>query len=102
MKTTKITLGRLYNLGNYEHLRYEMTVEIADGESATDALLGLEKIMDALKPERQACVHTRAELDRELNHVLGLRNDLSLPENEFKRKHGHFEGTPSEYYERCE
>ena len=32
MKITKITVGRLHNLGNYEHVRYELTVEVPEGQ----------------------------------------------------------------------
>lgn len=42
-----MTIGRLYNLGSYEHVRYELTAE------------------------------------------------------EFRRRNGHFEGTPEEYVQRC-
>lgn len=102
MRTTRITIARLFNLGSYEHCRYEISVEIAEGESAKSAIIGLEKVMAALAPESKCSVRTRGELDRELNCVLELRNQLSLPEDEFRRRHGHFEGTPKEYYERCE
>lgn len=30
MNVTKITIGRLFNLGSYEHVRYELTVEIRE------------------------------------------------------------------------
>jgi hypothetical protein len=103
MKVIKLTLGRLYNLGSYEHVRYDITVELADGDSAKDALIGLEKIIEALAPESKCCVSSRGELDRELVRVADLRKDLnSLSEEEFKRRHGFFEGTGKEYVKRCE
>ena len=43
MNITKITIGRLYNLGNYEHVRHDLTVEVKDGESAATAITGMEK-----------------------------------------------------------
>jgi hypothetical protein len=52
MHISKITVGRLYNLGNYEHIRYELTAEIPDGESAATALIGIENILNALNPKR--------------------------------------------------
>lgn len=100
MNITKITIGRLYNLGSYEHVRYELTAEVPSGESAATAIIGMEKILAALSPKTST--HTRGELDRELNHLLEMRNRLSLPEDEFRRHYGHFEGTQQEYYDRCE
>ena len=51
MNITKITIGRLYNLGSYEHIRYELTCEIPSGESPATALIGLEKLIGALNPK---------------------------------------------------
>lgn len=62
MKVSKITIGRLYNLGNYEHVRYELTVEVPAGESAAEAVLGLENILRGLKPDRGA--KSAEELER--------------------------------------
>lgn len=102
MQIQKITIGRLFNLGSYEHVRYEISVDVPQGESARDALLGLEKILSSLAPERKACVHTRADLDREAHRIGLMRVDLEkLSADEFLRRYGHFEGTPSEYVERC-
>lgn len=50
MKVTKITIGRLYNLGNYEHVRYELTAEVSSDESSKEAVLGLERILNWLRP----------------------------------------------------
>jgi hypothetical protein len=104
MKTTKITIGRLFNLGSYEHMRYEITVEIPSSESASDAMIGLEKILEALKPERQCMVKTEAELERESFRLEELKKDLaSLGVDEFEQKHGwHIVGTAPEYIQRVE
>jgi hypothetical protein len=100
---TKITIGRLYNLGSYEHVRYEIAVDVPVGQSAATTLIGLERIMEALAPESKACVHTEGELDREQNRVLELQDHLlKLTEEEFRHKHGWFEGTPKDYCERIE
>ena len=100
MNITKITIGRLYNLGSYEHVRYELTAEVPQGESPATAIIGMQKILTALSPKTST--RTRAELGRELNHLLEMRNRLTLSEDEFRRHYGHFEGTPQEYYDRCE
>lgn len=52
MRVTNITIGRLANLGNYEHVRYEVTVEIAAGESAGQAITNVESILEALCDRR--------------------------------------------------
>jgi hypothetical protein len=41
MNITKITIGRLYNLGSYEHVRYELTAEVPQGESPATAIIGM-------------------------------------------------------------
>lgn len=69
MKVTKITIGRLYNLGNYEHIRYEVTVEVPAGESAATACMGLEKILERLNPKMPHGVPSQGEL-RTLAHSL--------------------------------
>jgi hypothetical protein len=102
MKTTKITIGRLFNLGSYEHIRYEITVEIPSGESATDAIVGLEKILEALKPERQCSVKTKGDLERDSFRLSEMKKELTeLGPDPFKRRHC-FDGTPTEYLERVE
>lgn len=51
MRTSKITIGRLYNLGNYEHVRYELTVEIEKGESPALALRNVMRVLKAANPK---------------------------------------------------
>lgn len=102
MKATKITIGRLFNLGSYEHIRYEISVEISENESARDALVGLEKILSALAPERNCCVKTKDDLERGQSRIDELQASLAAStKEEFYRKHGHFVGTPEEYVARC-
>lgn len=101
-QVSKITIGRLYNLGNFEHVRYEISVEVAQGESAEKTLIGLEKIVTALAPESKCCVKSKSELEREKRAMDELRDQVTeLDEVEFRRRHGHFVGTPQEYFERC-
>jgi len=49
-RVSKICVARLYNLGNYEHVRYELTVEVPEGESAAQAICGVEHILAGLRP----------------------------------------------------
>jgi len=50
-RVSKITVGRLHSLGNYEHVRYEIAVDIPDGSSASDTLRNLERILNGLDPK---------------------------------------------------
>ncbi len=102
MNITKITIGRLYNLGSYEHVRYELTAEVPQGESAATAIIGLEKILTALSPKNST--HSRDELDRQKRQLEAMHRKLSDEgPDEFRRYYGHeFVGTPEEYIARCE
>jgi hypothetical protein len=95
MKITKITIGRLYNLGSYEHVRYEISVEVPEGESSATALIGLEKVVTALSPKTHT--HSRDELRREAIRLEIMGKELALTEDEFRRKNGFFEGSPLDY-----
>lgn len=102
MRVSKITVGRLYNLGSYEHVRYEISLDVAPGESAAKAMIGLERIVKALAPEKSACVKTHDELRRELANIERMRADLAtLGEETFRQRHGFFEGTAKQYIKRC-
>jgi len=101
MKITKLTIARLYNLGSYEHVRYELTAEITEGESPATALLGLEKIIAALSPKTST--RSRTELERAKRQLEDMHKKLSDEgPDAFRRYHGSFVGTPEEYIERCE
>ena len=102
MNITKITIGRLYNLGSYEHVRYELTAEVPQGESPATAIIGMEKILAALSPKTST--HSRDELAREKRQVEEMHRKLSDEgPDEFRRYYGHsFVGTPEEYIGRCE
>lgn len=53
MKTAKVktlSVGRLYNIGNYEHIRFEVTVEIPPGVKTRDVLTDTVATLQLLKP----------------------------------------------------
>lgn len=50
-RISRITVARLYNLGNYEHVRYELTVDVAEGDSAATALKNITAILHAMSPK---------------------------------------------------
>jgi hypothetical protein len=97
MKVTKITIGRLYNLGNYEHVRYDLTTEIpADGNAET-AIIGMERILAGLKPLKNTSVKSASELVRQSDEVERMK---TMNASEFHRHYGHCAGTPVEILER--
>src|ERR1051325_244301 len=49
-RVARVGIGRLYNLGNYEHIRYDLTIEIPEGADVLDAVSKLRQILRALKP----------------------------------------------------
>lgn len=91
MKVSKITVGRLYNLGNYEHVRYELTVEVPEGQSAADAVRGLERIVAGLKPSR--FMKTKAELDNEAARIGAMQ---AMDDETWQRNYGHCAGSREE------
>jgi hypothetical protein len=48
-RVSRITIGRLHNLGNYEHIRYEISVEVAPGNNPALVLSRLENILNNLR-----------------------------------------------------
>lgn len=48
-RVSRITIGRLHNLGNYEHVRYEISVDVGKSDEPGEVLIGLEKILDNLQ-----------------------------------------------------
>lgn len=51
-RISRITLARLHNLGNYEHVRYEVTVELPPGTSPASVARELEDTLNALEPKQ--------------------------------------------------
>jgi len=49
-RVSRIAIGRLHNLGNYEHIRYDVTVDLVNGENPGLIIQRLEKLLAALKP----------------------------------------------------
>lgn len=84
MNITKITIGRLFNLGSYEHARYELTVEVPQGESAATALAGIERILDALNPRRPCNVPSEEETKQAANRIATMR---AMSPEDFERQY---------------
>jgi putative NADH-flavin reductase len=84
MNITKITIGRLFNLGSYEHARYELSVEVPPGESAATALTGLERIIEALNPRRPCNVPSEEETKHAANRIGAMR---AMSPEDFERQY---------------
>jgi hypothetical protein len=97
MKINKITIGRLYNLGNYEHIRYDLTVELKDDESAATAVLGLEKILAGLKPDKY--IKSEIELEREAAKIERMKK---MTAEEWDNEHRYSQGSREEITRRYE
>lgn len=50
-RITRVTLARLHNLGNYEHVRYEVTVDLPPGTSPASVVRELEDTLAAMEPK---------------------------------------------------
>lgn len=101
-RVTKITIGRLYNLGSYEHIRYEVTVDVPLGTSAGKTMIALERLMNGLAPESKSYTQDHRTIDRAEKQVAEMADLLRRKgEEEFRQRYGHFEGTSKEYIARC-
>lgn len=96
---TSITIGRLFNLGSYEHVRYELTAVFADGESAAEGIVGMEKIINALNPKPPGNVPSAADSARDRAR---LKEMQALDDDAFQRQHGGYVGTRLQYMARIE
>lgn len=101
MNVSKITIGRLYNLGNYEHVRYEITVDVRAGESATQAATAVEAILENLKPLKTQCIETETEIAYAKRQLEEMK---TIPAVEWERRFGGggYTGTPREIIQRHE
>lgn len=99
MKVTKITIGRLYNLGSYEHVRYELTAEVPEGESAAKTVTALERVLSGLSPLKNACINSESEIERKKLEVEEMR---TMPVVDWERRYGHCKGAAAEVIARFE
>lgn len=47
-RVTRLSIGRLCNLGNYEHIRYEVTVDIPEGADVAKTLVHIETALNTM------------------------------------------------------
>jgi len=62
-RITRIQIQRLHNLGNYESVRYEVTVDVGANDDAGKVLRTLEKALDDIRaqPNSSAWDYKRAK-----------------------------------------
>lgn len=102
-RISRITIGRLFNLGSYEHVRYELTIEVPEDESAATALEGTERLLAALNPKEPGNVPSESTVQHDERRVADMKERLAKGADEFNRYYGPgFVGTPEEYIARCE
>lgn len=65
-RISRITIGRLHNLGNYEHVRYEVTVDLPPGTSPASVLHATEHMLNALEPKGPYSAYEVLNAQREL------------------------------------
>ena len=96
MKASKITIGRLFNCGNYEHVRIEITADIGDGQSASNAFVAIESAISAMKP-RSTAAQTWDGISRKQSELIAAKQ---MPLAEFERKYGQPSGGPAAFIAR--
>jgi len=62
----RITIGRLYNLGRYEHVRYELQVAIPEGADAAQVFKNTVTLLRSLNPRPPVTVEAWEEAKEEL------------------------------------
>lgn len=88
MHVSKITIARLFNLGNYEHVRFEIAVDVKEGEDAQQCLSNLEQIIEALNPKPPHGIRSESELQEARRRLAAA---ISLTPDEFIER---YPGTP--------
>lgn len=97
-RVSRVSVGRVYNLGNYEHVRYEITVDIPGGESATRAIIGVERILAGMKPIKDE-VHSAAQIAHASGEISRMKE---ATDDVWQRNWGHCTGTREEVIARYE
>lgn len=48
-RITRLSIGRVHNLGNYENVRYEIQLDVAEGENVAQLVTNLENILEDVR-----------------------------------------------------
>lgn len=61
-KVASVSLDRLHNLGNYEHLKFSVRVDLDEDDNAGQVIHNLERMLGALAPvERDYAIESAVE-----------------------------------------
>lgn len=90
-RISRISIGRVYNLGNYEHVRFELTVDVPEGTSAAAAVRGMERLIAGLRPDKT--IKSVADLQRDAARIDRMNE---LTDEQFAREHMGAVGTRKE------
>lgn len=77
-KITSISVSRLYNLGNYQNIKYDLTATIGPSESSEATFRSLHWILQKLKPLREP------ECKRSYEEAIKLTQEK---QSEYQRAH---------------
>lgn len=66
-KVNRVTISRLYNAGNYEHIRYELTADVPEGVSAKKVTQGILSILKACNPKCPVNTYAMTESQKRIN-----------------------------------
>lgn len=73
-RISRVTIARLHNLGNFEHIRYEVTVELPPGTSPSSVFKELDALLTDVEPKRPV---SNYELREALKTVSGPEPTLA-------------------------
>lgn len=80
-RVTSVSISRLYNLGNYQNVKYDLTAEVPKGAGAKRTLLELMYILQMLKPTRKPhCWDEATKAEKKLPSELSEREKMHLQE----------------------
>lgn len=74
-RISRITAARLFNTGNYEHVRFELTVEVPDGSDPAEAFASVTEILNGLRP---VTPHSRSVYERAKAELARPASELQL------------------------
>jgi hypothetical protein len=81
-RISRVTLARLHNLGNYEHVRYEVTVELPPGTSPSSVVRELEDTLTALEPKQPVSNYELGQAVHLLSKPVPTLQDMQRQDDE--------------------
>lgn len=81
-RITRLTVGRLFNLGHYEHVRYEIAVEVPECADPVKAMSDLCSTLESLNPKPP---HDKVSIDQAKNFLKDPTAPSWIGEDEAKQ-----------------